>query len=68
MIGRSHSSVKDQVLYSQQRLEDLKSLKPVKTEGGIEYKAIQRLGIGMCSVKASQTHYGHWDIHVSTCM
>lgn len=46
IFGRSHSSIKDQVLYSPLRIEDFEKLQPVTASNGDQYQAIQRLGIG----------------------
>ena len=47
VLARSHSSVKDQALYSSTRMEDLFELKPSVTHSGIQYRSIMKLGLGM---------------------
>ena len=46
-LARSHSSVKDQALYSSTRVEHLADLKPSVTQSGVEYRSVMKLELGM---------------------
>ena len=46
-LAQSHSSVKDQALYSSARVEHLAALKPSVTQSGVEYRSVMKLGLGM---------------------